>query len=97
MNARIVPGPDPYSRTGTWSGLAAVWGTGWGINMFAPAATLRAAGLASFVALKSAVTWNEQRRRDRDQSELRHREEVYEAFVIHMTGIFGGDSRKADA
>ncbi|WP_326335890.1 hypothetical protein [Paenarthrobacter ureafaciens] len=69
-------------------GLAAVWGTGWGINMFAPAATLMAAGLASFVALKSVVTWNEQRRRERDQTELKHREEVYEAIVIHMTNIF---------
>lgn len=78
-------------------GLAAVWGTGWGINMFAPAATLLAAGLASFVALKSVVTWNEQRRRDRDQTELKHREEVYEAIVIHMTQIFKTDSNEADA
>jgi hypothetical protein len=68
--------------------LATVWNTGWGISLFPPAATLIAAGLASYVALKSVVTWNEQRRRERDQTELKHREEIYEAIVTHMTMAF---------
>lgn len=77
-------------------GLATVWGTGWGINVFPPAATLLAAGLASYVALKSVVTWNEQRRRERDQTELKHREEVYEAIVNHMTNSFRNPTNPND-
>lgn len=68
--------------------LGAVWGTGWGFNLFAPGAALLAAALAGLVTTKGIVTWDEQRFRERERSGYSHREKEYEQIVSIMIARF---------
>lgn len=71
------------------SGAAFVGSTGWGKDLFAPGATLMTVALTGYIAASGVVTWAEQRRRDRESVEYKHREEVYEAIVVFMLAQFG--------
>lgn len=64
--------------------LATVWSTGWGADLFAPGATLITVALTAYVAGRGIVSWKEQRQRDREVAEYRHREAVYEQIVTYM-------------
>lgn len=68
-------------------GLAMVWTTGWGKDLFAPGAALITVGLTAYVANKSLVTWSEQRLRDREAASQKRREVVYEGLVQQMTSF----------
>lgn len=77
-------------------GLVTVWGTGWGTNLFAPGAVLVTVALSSYVAGRGLVSWQEQRQRDRESAEYRHREHVYEQLGVYILNRFQGfdvDSR----
>lgn len=50
-----------------------------------------ASGLAAFVGLQAAVGWRQQRRRELEVSEHRHREDIYEKLITHMTESFVKD------
>ncbi|UOD80341.1 hypothetical protein [Paenarthrobacter ureafaciens] len=72
-------------------GLGFVWTTGWGKDLFVPGATLLTVALTAWVASRAVVKWTEQRERDRQAAEYKHREEVYEQLVTFMLGrITGG-------
>lgn len=45
--------------------------------------------LTSYVAGRGLVSWREQRERDRESAEYRHREQVYEELAIFMLSRFG--------
>jgi len=82
-------------------GVATVWGTGWGKDLFAPGATLVAVSLTVWGASRGVVRWSEQRRRDRDAAEFKRREEVYTEIATFMVGRFKSgfssiDERRAD-
>lgn len=53
-------------------------------SLIAAGAALTAGALASFVAMKGIVSWAEQRQRDREAAEYRHRESVYEELAQYM-------------
>lgn len=72
------------------SGLAMVGFTGWGHSLISPGGTLAAAGVAGLVATRSVVTWSQQRQRDSESAEYRHREEVYGEVIDQMTAVFLG-------
>ena len=65
-------------------GLGTVWTTGWGKDLFPPGATLLTVALTAWVASRSVVKWTEQRDRDRQNTEYKHREEVYEVLGSYM-------------
>jgi hypothetical protein len=71
-------------------GVCFVGGTGWGKDLFPPGATMMTVALTAYVATKGVVTWAEQRRRDRDAAEYKHREGVYEEIVVFMLAQFVG-------
>ena len=78
-------------------GLVTVWSTGWGISLFAPGAVLITVALSSYTAGRGLVSWQEQRERDREAAEYRHREAVYEELAVFMLSRFGDSSAKQDA
>ena len=63
--------------------------TGWGKDLMAPGATLMTVALTGYIAAKGVVTWAEQRDRDRESAEYKHREAVYEDIVVFMLAQFG--------
>lgn len=65
-------------------GLGTVWSTGWGKDLFAPGATMMTVALTAYIAAQSVVKWQEQRERDRETAEYKHRQEVYEALGTYM-------------
>jgi hypothetical protein len=69
-------------------GIATVWTTGWGKDLFAPGAALVTVGMTAYIAVRSLVTWSEQRLRDREAASQRRREIVYEGLVQYMTSCF---------
>lgn len=71
-------------------GAGFVGSTGWGKDLFPPGATMIAVALTAYVAAKGVVTWSEQRRRDREAAEYKHREGVYEEIVVFMLAQFIG-------
>lgn len=71
-------------------GLLFVWNTGWGIELFVPGAALVTVALSAYVASGGVISWREQRQRDREASEYRHREEVYEELAAYMIARFLG-------
>lgn len=71
-------------------GACFIGSTGWGKDLFAPGATMITVALTAYVAAKGVVTWAEQRRRDREAAEYKHREGVYEEIVIFMLAQFIG-------
>jgi hypothetical protein len=56
--------------------------------LLVPLVTLVSAGLAGLVATSSVIEWREQRRRDREASQYRHRELVYEQITQFMVQRF---------
>lgn len=74
----------------TLVGFFASFGAGWGPSFLAPGATVIAAGTGGYVAVRSVVTWREQRLRDRKAAEDKHREDVYEEIASVMVGRFLG-------
>lgn len=71
-------------------GLITIWKTDWGIALFAPGATLITVALTAYVAARGVVSWREQRERDREAAEYRHREQVYEDIATYMLFRFIG-------
>ncbi|GAB2596266.1 hypothetical protein GCM10027269_59130 [Kribbella endophytica] len=62
---------------------------------FVPAGTaMIVASLAAIVGVHATVSWRHLRRRELEVSEHRHREEVYEELIKHMTDVFDPTSPK---
>lgn len=75
-------------------GLITVWGTDWGIDLFVPGAALISVALTAYIAAGGVVSWREQRQRDREAAEYRHREESYEEMagvVVRSISGHGSD------
>ena len=78
-------------------GVATVWTTGWGKDLFAPGATLMTVALTAWVASRAVVKWAEQRERDRETAEYKHREDVYEQLATYMLNRFLAGDTPPDA
>jgi hypothetical protein len=71
-------------------GLPGGFKKGWPETFVSAGAAMIASSLAAFIGLQAAVSWRQQRRRELEVSEHRHREDVYERLVTHMTESFVG-------
>ena len=71
-------------------GSTMVWSTGWGGSLLIPGATLITVSLTAYIATRGIVSWADQRERDRQASEYKHREEVYEGIATYMVARFLG-------
>lgn len=71
--------------------------TTWPLSLVAPGTVLLTAGLAALVGMQATVSWTTQRRREIEASEHSHRETVYEDLLTHMTEVFTGGTKTAEA
>ncbi|YCK83036.1 hypothetical protein M1D89_07335 [Arthrobacter sp. D3-18] len=69
-------------------GFATVWTTGWGKDLFAPGATLLTVALTAWIASLGVISWQEQKKRDRESKEFERREKVYSEIATFMLQRF---------
>ncbi|TVU61585.1 hypothetical protein FQP90_13675 [Paenarthrobacter nitroguajacolicus] len=68
--------------------FVAVWGTAWGKDLFAPGAVLMTVALTAYIASRGVVSWQEQKKRDRESKEFERREKVYSEIATFMLQRF---------
>ncbi|WP_284985474.1 hypothetical protein [Arthrobacter sp. fls2-241-R2A-172] len=73
-----------------------VWGTGWGKDLFAPGAVLLTVALTAYIASRGVVSWQEQKKRDRESREFERREKVYSDIATFMLQRFLATGRTPD-